>query len=86
MDTSAFSVQDDTIQLDRKIFVGLDKAARRAHFTIGKNAEGDEPQIIYRDKKGLLLYDADGAGGDDPQKFAKIQKNKDLSHDDFFVS
>lgn len=88
MDTiSKFSVDDDSIELKQKIFTGLEKGKLGdAHFTIGKNAEGDEPQIIYRDKKGLLLYDADGAGGDDPQKFAKIQKNKDLSHDDFFVS
>lgn len=87
MDTiSKFSVKDDTIHLDRKIFVGLEKGKLGdAHFTVGKNAQGDDPQVIYRDNKGLLLFDADGAGGDDPQKFAKMQKNKDLSHDDFFV-
>jgi hypothetical protein len=81
-----FKVGEDMIQLSPKIFVGLDKGTlKEANFKIGKNASGDEPQVIYKAKKGLLLFDADGAGGASAQKFAKMQKNKDLSHDDFIV-
>ena len=82
-----FNEKEDLVELKQKIFTDLKKGElHEDYFTVGKNAEGDDPQIIYRPDKGHLLYDSDGAGGKDPLKFADIGKNKDLSHDDFFVS
>lgn len=82
-----FNVDEDLIELKKKIFTEFKKGElHEAGFTIGKRAEGDDPQIIYREDKGHLLYDVDGKGGADPLKFANIAKHKDLSHDDFFVS
>lgn len=87
MDTiHKFKVGEDMIKLSPKIFVGLEKGTlKEENFKIGKNAEGDAPQVLYKANKGLLLFDPDGAGGADAEKFAKMQKNKDLSHHDFIV-
>jgi Ca2+-binding RTX toxin-like protein len=82
-----FNENEDLVELKQKIFTELKTGElHEDYFTVGKNAEGDDPQIIYRPDKGHLLYDSDGAGGKDPLKFADIGKNKDLTHDDFFVS
>ena len=55
------------VELKQKIFTDLKKGElHEDYFTVGKKAEGDNPQIIYRPDKGHLLYDADGAGGKDP--------------------
>ncbi len=87
MDTiHKFKVGADSVWIDTKVFVGLEKGKLGAdNFTIGKKAKGDDPQVIYKKNKGLLLFDADGEGGAKAEKFAKMPKNKDLSHDDFLV-
>ena len=87
MDTiHKFKPGGDSIQIDKKVFVGLKKGKLgEDNFTVGKNAKGDDPQVIYKKSKGLLLFDADGDGSGKAEKFAKMPKNKDLSHDDFFV-
>lgn len=88
VDTIAkFKVGEDSFELDHHVFPGLEQGVlHEENFTVSKNAKTEDPTIIYRDKKGLLLFDPDGTGDQDPQKFFKMQKHKDLSHDDFFVS
>ena len=81
-----FNVNRDTIALKQKIFTEFEKGnLHKAELTIGKTAEGSEAQIIYRKGKGHLSYDADGDGPGEALKFANMQKNKDINHDDFLV-
>ena len=82
-----FKIGEDSIELSHKVFDGLDKGPLAAeNFSVSKNAKTEDPTILYRKEKGLLLYDPDGTGDQDPKKFFKVQKNKDFSHDDFFVA
>ena len=53
---------------------------------VGKKADADHAQIIYKQNKGKLYYDPDGTGPESKEIFAKIINKKDLSHDDFFVA
>jgi Ca2+-binding RTX toxin-like protein len=77
-------VQEDSIELKHKIFSGLEKGKLDAdQFKLGKNSKGDEAQILY--SKDNLLYDPDGAGSEDAVKFANVPKDKDITHDFFFV-
>ncbi len=82
-----FHTGQDKIELSQKIFSGFDKGPLgKAYFTKGKNADADHAQIIYNAKKGKLFYDADGTGDAGKKVFFKLGKNKDMSHDDFFVA
>jgi len=84
---SKFKVGQDSIELDHKIFTELDKGELgKDYFTISKDAKTENPTIIYRTDKGHLLYDPDGTGSKSAEIFFKVQKHKDLSHSDFFVS
>jgi hypothetical protein len=81
-----FNSNHDSIELSRKIFKEFDKGTlKEDELHIGKSATGDDPQILYKASKGHLLYDPDGGGKKDAEKFATIGKNKDLHHDDFIV-
>ncbi len=82
-----FNVNHDSIELSQKKFKGFEKGTLdEADLHIGKSAVGDDPQILYKASKGHLFYDPDGAGSDKALKFASIGKDKDLSHDNFFVA
>lgn len=78
-------VTEDSFELHHDIFTGLEKGKLDAdQFKVGKHASGDEAQILY--SKGHLLYDPDGAGSADAVKFANVPKDKDITHDLFFIS
>jgi len=80
-------VSQDSIELKQKIFTAFATGdLQKDQFKVGKNASGDDPQILYRNDKGYLLYDPDGAGSEDAIKFANAPKHKDITHDIFFVS
>lgn len=81
-----FSPKDDTIHLKASIFSGLapGKLAASA-FVKGKGAADAEDRIIYDNKSGKLLFDADGAGGAAAIHFATVGKNLKITADDFFV-
>jgi Ca2+-binding RTX toxin-like protein len=77
----------DSIELKQDIFTAFAKGdLAKDQFHIGKQATGDEAQILYKASKGHLLYDPDGAGGAKALKFANAPKDKDIGHDLFFVS
>ncbi|MCP4384585.1 MAG: hypothetical protein GY798_24760, partial [Hyphomicrobiales bacterium] len=82
-----FEVGVDTIHLDRDIFDEVGGAGRlkTKYFDLSKTADSRQDRILYEEDKGWLRYDADGEGGADAVKFAKIGKNLDLSRDDFMV-
>ncbi|MCP4381216.1 MAG: hypothetical protein GY798_07330, partial [Hyphomicrobiales bacterium] len=81
-----FEVGVDMIYFDNAIFTALDDGALKSKFfDTGKTADSGKDRILYQEDKGWLRYDADGKGGADAVKFARIGKNLDLSADDFLV-
>jgi Ca2+-binding RTX toxin-like protein len=81
-----FGVGEDTVQLSSKVFAGLGLGELSADAFATKGAETDTTRIVYDADRGILLYDADGAGGEAAVKFATIGKHLDLSHLDFLVA
>ncbi len=81
-----FEVGDDTIVLDSAIFDGIgDGALKGKFFNTGKKASDGNDHVLWQKNKGWLRYDADGKGGDDAVKFARLDKQLDISADDFLI-
>jgi Ca2+-binding RTX toxin-like protein len=82
-----FYIHEDSIELKQSIFTEFEKGKlHEDQFTIGKEAVGDNAQVIYQKSKGHLLYDPDGTGPEKALKFATMPHDKDLTHDLFFVA
>jgi Ca2+-binding RTX toxin-like protein len=89
-----FSVRDDSIWLDNKIFKKLGKKGSESNpaqlnkkfFKIGDKAKDKDDYVLYDKKTGILSYDADGSGTTyKPIEFAKLSKNLKMTYNDFFV-
>ncbi|MEE1655894.1 calcium-binding protein [Microvirga sp. CF3062] len=88
-----FKVTDDSIWLDNAVFTKLGRSGsenkpaqlKSSYFTIGDKAKDRNDYIIYNDKKGVLLYDADGSGRGKAVEIASLSKNLAMTHKDFFV-
>jgi Ca2+-binding RTX toxin-like protein len=94
MDTiSDFSVEQDSIWLDNKVFTKLGKKGSEAapallsksFFTKGSKAKDKNDYIIYDNKKGVLYYDADGSGKGKAVEIATLSKKLAMTYKDFFV-
>jgi len=89
---SDFSVKDDSIWLDNKIFTKLGKGSatkpgklKKDFFVIGNKAKDVNDYLIYDSKTGTLYYDKDGSGAAKAVAFATLSKNLKLTEKDFFV-
>jgi Ca2+-binding RTX toxin-like protein len=87
-----FRYQDDSFQLDNKIFTKLGsgtesrpKKFNSDMFVNGKKAQDREDRIVYDKKTGSLYYDQDGTGSKAQVKIATIVNKAILKFDDFFV-
>ncbi|NIX78191.1 calcium-binding protein [Microvirga terricola] len=82
-----FNVKDDTIHLAKSIFSKIAKkgALAKGAFWIGAAAHDKDDRIIYNDKTGALLYDADGSGKGKAMQFVTLSKNLKMTSADFFV-
>ncbi|QRM33458.1 calcium-binding protein [Microvirga sp. VF16] len=82
-----FSVQDDTIRLENKIFKALGKSGNlnSDFFTIGRKAQDVNDHIIYNKNVGYLSYDPDGSGSRKPVLFAKIKAGLAINDDNFYI-
>ncbi|WP_157934054.1 M10 family metallopeptidase C-terminal domain-containing protein [Microvirga ossetica] len=88
-----FSVRDDTIWLDNKIFKKLGSKGSESNpatlkasfFKISDKAKDRDDYLIYNKKTGVLSYDADGSGKGQAVEFAVLKKNLLLKYDDFAV-
>ncbi|SFK28206.1 Ca2+-binding protein, RTX toxin-related [Methylorubrum salsuginis] len=81
-----FAVASDSIALENAIFKSLkvgDLAA--GAFYIGSAAHDASDRIIYNNKTGALLYDADGKGGQAAVQFATLDSNLKLTADHFDI-
>ncbi|MBM6594713.1 CAP domain-containing protein [Microvirga pudoricolor] len=81
-----FSVRDDTIRLENKVFKGL-KAGKLAAeaFYKGVAAHDADDRIVYDPTTGSLSYDPDGTGAGAAVKFAQLKANLKLTASDFLV-
>lgn len=83
-----FSPRADTIDLDHKIFSGLNQSSgllASASFAIGTAAHDANDRIIFNNKTGLLSYDADGSGSEAAIAFAKLDGRHILHSWDFHI-
>jgi Ca2+-binding RTX toxin-like protein len=82
-----FSVRDDTIHLDNKVFTKLEKTGTlsKSNFVVGTKALDANDHIIYDKKKGYVYYDADGSGKGKAVLFVKVKKGLSLTEKDFRV-
>jgi serralysin len=88
-----FSVRDDTIWLDNKIFKKLGSKGSESNpatfkasfFKISDKAKDRDDYLIYNKKTGVLSYDADGSGSKAAVEFAVLKKNLALTYNDFAV-
>lgn len=78
-----FVAANDTIKLSHTIFKVLAEGALPATAFRAGGKEDEDDRILY--KKGMLSYDHDGKGGDDPIAFAKLAGKPALSELDFIV-
>jgi Ca2+-binding RTX toxin-like protein len=87
-----FSVKDDTIWLDNKVFKKLGKGTEanpgklnKGFFVVGDKAKDENDYLVYNKKTGVLSYDADGSGKGQALEFAQFSKNPGLKSTDFFI-
>jgi Ca2+-binding RTX toxin-like protein len=88
-----FNVKDDTIWLDNAIFKKLGakgsevkpERLNKKFFTIGNKAKDKDDFVLYDNKKGILLYDADGSGKAKAVEIATVKKGLKMTFADFFV-
>ena len=88
MDTiTDFSVKFDSIHLARSIFTkaGSKGALKETAFWSGSAAHDAGDRVIYNEKTGYLYYDSDGTGGASQKVIAKLSKNLEITHKDFFI-
>ena len=81
-----FNVKNDTIRLNDMAFTKL-KHGRlsSSSFVVGDKALDPKDQIIYNNKTGALLYDADGSGEGTAIKFATVDDRLKMTAADFIV-
>ncbi len=88
-----FSVKDDGIWLENKVFTKLGKSGsekkpaqlKKGFFTIGSKAKDKDDYVIYDKAKGVLYYDADGSGRGKAVEIATLSKKLAMTYKDFFV-
>jgi Ca2+-binding RTX toxin-like protein len=89
-----YSVADDTIWLDNKVFTKLGKKGTEAapadlnkkFFKIGAKAKDKNDYVFYNSKTSKLYYDADGSGAKHKAvEIASLSKKLKLTYADFFA-
>ncbi|WP_052003345.1 Ig-like domain-containing protein [Microvirga sp. BSC39] len=88
-----FSVADDSIWLENKIFAKLGKKGsetapaqlKKSFFVIGDKAKDGDDYLIYSKKTGKLSFDVDGSGSKAAVEIATLSKKLAMTHKDFFV-
>jgi Ca2+-binding RTX toxin-like protein len=88
-----FKVKDDSIWLENKVFAKIGKSGsekkpaqlKKDFFVKGSKAKDKNDYVIYDNKKGVLLYDADGSGKGKAVEVATLSKKLSMTYKDFFV-
>ncbi|WP_201835105.1 hypothetical protein [Microvirga zambiensis] len=88
-----YSVPNDAIWLDNKVFSKLGKsgslakpaALNKAFFKVGDGAKDKNDYLVYSKKTGILSYDPDGSGAKAAIDVARLKKGLALTAKEFFV-
>lgn len=84
-----FSVTDDQIILDQRIFSSVGSAGQLTFSAFYSSTTGTAhdatDRIVYDTDSGYLTYDADGTGSGAAVRFARLSTGLNLSADDFFI-
>jgi len=88
-----YSVPNDAIWLDNKVFSKLGKsgsltkpaALSKAFFKVGEKAKDKNDYLVYDKKTGILSYDPDGSGAKAAIDVARLKKGLALTAKEFFV-
>ncbi len=81
-----FSIADDTLWLDNRIFTKLATGAlNSAVFAVGAEATDSTDRIVYNSSSGYLRYDSDGTGAATAKLIVKLDAGLALTVDDFWV-
>jgi Ca2+-binding RTX toxin-like protein len=81
-----FNVAEDMIHLDNSAFAALaDGALAAGALVIGTKALDADDRLIYDSAKGILSYDADGAGGSSAKFIANIGVGLALTEAHFLI-
>jgi serralysin len=81
-----FSVNDDTIELDKNVFRHLKEGfLEEATFYVGSAANDKSDRIIYDPMTGAVYYDADGTDAGAAMQFATLNTGLAITHWDFFI-
>ncbi len=80
-----YSVSNDEIELDDRVFDALGSGVSSSEFRIGSSAQDSNDFLIYNSTTGELFYDADGAGGDSQTLFAELDAGLNLTASEFDI-
>jgi hypothetical protein len=87
-----FDLADDNIYLDNAIFQRIGEGSgslpaqiREDIFGIGDKARDANDHLIYSKTKGILYYDADGAGAAAQIQIVALSKNLAMTYKDIFI-
>jgi len=82
-----FSVRDDTIWMENKVFTALGSAGllKSSAFWTGTTAHDATDRIVYDRADGILYYDQDGTGAIEQVAFTKIAAGLRMTHADFQI-
>ena len=80
VDVLDFNVRDDTIKLSKSAFKLKAGTLNKNAFFKGAHAHDGDDRVIYNQKAGTLVYDADGTGSRAEVVLAKIGKKLAFTH------
>jgi Ca2+-binding RTX toxin-like protein len=82
-----FSVADDILWLDNKVFTALGSAGRlkSSAFWTGDEAHDATDRVIYDRNEGVLYYDRDGSGAAEQVILAKLSTGLRMTNQDVLV-
>ncbi len=86
-----FNVKNDSLWLDNAIFKKLGKGTpdkpvklKSDYFSTDGAKDGND-YVLYNKKNGIVYYDEDGSGSKKAVEIVKLDKNFNLTYNDFFV-
>jgi Ca2+-binding RTX toxin-like protein len=82
-----FSVADDTVWLENRIFTeaGPEGRLKSSYFWKGASAHDATDRVIYDSHEGVIYYDPDGIGGAAQVAITHISTGLKLTNDDFRI-
>jgi autotransporter-associated beta strand protein len=81
-----FDIDRDLIELDGEVFAVLGPALDPSEFRLGRTAKDADDHILYDTNSGRVRFDADGQGGADAVRIARLDKHLDLDEGHFLVA